>query len=431
MTQASSQAARPRLVFAAAGHPYPLDNGARIRTFQLLKGLAQSFDTLFVTFEHDPRTREGADAAEQLKQLLPNVATVTLPKPGQSKRATQAVSLLRRRSWTLGSYQTPAFVAALARAAASHRPEIVHFDDPAVALVAPLADSLNVCGSHNVEATLLRLQTRVGSPMRRLFNTVEARKVGREEQRVWRRVDLCLAVSSLDAATMKAAGARRIELCPNGVDDVDRLAVLPLRRGEPLRLLFVGSGSYAPYERGLAWMVREVLPRVRSRLPVSFDVVGAPPNHPLPGEGVRYVGPVPTVKPYYDAAHVVVVPVFEGSGTRLKNIEAAAYGRPVVSTSLGAEGLPLKPGQHFLQADGADEFAAAVLQFERWSREPDDGSLERMLKDAREAILPLMWPRVIERLVALYRSELALRNPGRHGSGAGTAVPDEGWSRAG
>src|ERR1039458_10558913 len=172
----------------------------------------------------------------------------------------------------------------------------------------------------------------------------------------------CCTRATPSGAAMTAGGARRVELCPNGVDPVERLPLRALRRDDPLKLLFVGSGSYAPYERGLAWMVREVLPRLRRQTAVSFDVVGQPPARPVAAEGVRYVGRVPTVEPYYDAAHVVVVPVFEGSGTRLKVIEAAAFGRPVVSTRLGAEGLPLEAGGHYLAGEGADEVAAAGLE---------------------------------------------------------------------
>ncbi len=404
-----SDSARPRLVFAACRPPHPRDNGARIRTYNLLSGLASSFDTVFVTFEHDPQSPDGASAGNQLERLLPDVAVVTVPGAGPRKRASQAASLLHQESWSLGRYRTAAFTAALGDAVASHRPSIIHFDDPGVALVPPFPDVLNVYCAHNVERTILRLEAQVGSPMRRVFNHLEAVKVTREERRIWRRMDLCLAVSAVDGSAMTAGGARRVELCPNGVDPVERLPLRPLRRDEPLRLLFVGAGNYAPYERGLAWMVREVLPGIQSQIRVEFDVVGAPPARPVASEGVRYVGRVPSVKPYYDAAHVVVVPVFEGSGTRLKIIEAAAFGRPVVSTRLGAEGLPLEVDAHYLAADDAEGFAAAVLSLDRWWREPDHDSLERMVAGTREAIAPLMWPRVVERLVALYRSELERR----------------------
>jgi glycosyltransferase involved in cell wall biosynthesis len=103
----------------------------------------------------------------------------------------------------------------------------------------------------------------------------------------------------------------------------------------------------------------------------------------------------------------VVVPVFEGSGTRLKILEAMAYGRPVISTSLGAEGLPVVAGEHFLQADDPESFAAAAERLAEWSLRPEDDEVESLIANAREAIVPLFWPAVAKRLVELYRSELA------------------------
>jgi glycosyltransferase involved in cell wall biosynthesis len=314
-------------------------------------------------------------------------------------------SLLGRSSWTLGCYDASALAVAVARAVRTHHPELIHFDDPHVALLAPIANAVNVYSAHNIEGTILRLQSRAGSPVRRLFNTIEALKVDHEEARVCRTVDLCLAVSSLDAAAMKAHGGR-VAICPNGVDPVERLPLRTPGWNEPLRLLFVGSGNYLPYERGLAWMVREVLPRLRSRAAVTFNVVGEPPHNPVDGDDVCYVGRVASVAPHYADADVVVVPVFEGSGTRLKIIEAAAYGRPVVSTRLGAEGLPLVASEHYFEADDAADFADAVLQCADWYRDPESSGLLRMLDAAQKAIEPLMWSRIVENLVGLYRTEL-------------------------
>jgi glycosyltransferase involved in cell wall biosynthesis len=410
-------AERARILFAACRPPYPLDNGARIRTHRLLTGLARSFDVVLVTYEFGPEQPDGHVPRALLERHLPGVEIVTVRHRGPSKRTAQAASLARRESWTLGRYHSRAYAAAIAEAAARHRPAIVHFDDPGVALVTPPPGPLSVYSAHNIEQTLLRREALAGSLPRRAFNTLEARKVAVEEPRIWQTVDLCLAVSALDAAAMRAGGARRVELCPNGADPVERLPLAPMTAGEPLRLLFVGSGNYAPYERGLAWLVRDVLPLVRSQLAVRLDVVGAPPSQPLAAEGVSYIGRVPAVEPHYAAAHVVVVPVFEGSGTRLKIIEAAALGRPVVSTRVGAEGLPLRPGEHYLAADDAPAFAAAVVELAgRW-RAPQE-SLERMLDLAHEAIQPLTWSRIVEQLAALYSAE-SRRTPAPR---AGTAT---------
>jgi hypothetical protein len=397
---------RAPLVFATCRPPYPLNNGARIRTFELLTGLAEEFDTVMVTFDHHPDSPDGNCSVVQARQLIGDIEVLTVPGAQPGRRSQQLASLASRSSWSNGRYMSPAFSAAVLGAAAARPGCLVHFDDLGVAQVGPVPRALSVYSSHNIEQRILRHAAGTGGPPRRIFNAVEATKVRREEERTWRSMDLSLAVSELDGATMEQGGARHVELCPNGAPEV---APLPLRRpgdGEPLRLLFVGSGNYAPYERGLAWIAREVMPRLAGELRVTLDIVGQPPVHQLDAPGVNYVGGVPSVQPYYEAAHVVVVPVFEGSGTRLKMLEAMAYGRPVVSTGLGAEGLPVLAGEHYLRADDPETFAAAVRELDRRWRDPADERLPAMLSSAREAVAELFWPRVVKRLIALYRSQL-------------------------
>jgi polysaccharide biosynthesis protein PslH len=411
-SQSRSRAAPPRLVFAARRAPYPLDTGARIRTHHLLTGLVNAFETVFVTFEHHPDSPDGVCRKEELEQLYPDVEVVTVPGAHVHKRASQALSLLRRRSWTNGRYRSRAFTEAVRRAAASMQPCIVHFDDSGVAQVGPLAGTFSVYSAHNIEHRILRHGARTGSVPRRLFYGVEALKVRSEERRAWRSMDLSLAVSSLDARAMSAGGARRVDLCPNGAPSVDRIPLQPRSPDEPLRLLFVGTANYVPYERGLAWFVREVLPRIEAQTSVVLDVVGGPPDRPAQAKGVRYLGTVPSVEPFYSASHGVIVPVFEGSGTRLKILEAMAYGRPVISTRLGAEGLPVVAGEHFLQADDPEGFTAAAVRLAGWLIRPEDDALESLISNAREAARPLFWPAVAKRLVELYRSELARLDQG-------------------
>ena len=167
----------------------------------------------------------------------------------------------------------------------------------------------------------------------------------------------------------------------------------------------MGTVSYRPYERGIAWFVREVLPQLRERLPVELDVVGSPPLKPISAPGVCYRGRVPALQPWYERAHAVLVPVFEGSGTRLKMIEAMAYGRPVVSTPLGSEGLPVRSDAHFMQATTAEQFTKALEELAHHTASGDDG-LGRMLERARDAIRPLFWGNVVAGLVDVYRAEL-------------------------
>jgi glycosyltransferase involved in cell wall biosynthesis len=384
------------VVFATRRPPFPLENGARIRSQRLAAGLARHLDVHLITFADAPTYDDTAATRADLERVLPGVDVELVPygrrHPGGARRG-----ILGRASTTWGHYATPTLRSAYQRALARRPGAILHVDDPGVGLAAlglPGA-AATVFAPHNVEHRIVQEIARERPWDHRPFLEAEWRKVRAEERRLWRRCDLTLAVSEIDAATFRAGGARAVELAPNGADDVRLGPWAPPAGGEPLRLLFVGSVDYWPYEFGVAWFVREALPLLRADGPVVFDVVGAPPPHPVHAEGVSYHGRVRDVLPYYERAHALVIPVFQGSGTRLKAVEAAAAGRPMISTALGAEGLPLRAGTEFLRAEDAAGFAAAAAQVRA-------GGLEPMVAAARRAVEPLLWPRIVDDLAERY-----------------------------
>jgi glycosyltransferase involved in cell wall biosynthesis len=396
---------RPRLLFVARRPPFPLVTGARIRTHRLLTGLAQAFETTFLTFEHHPRSPDGHVDGDELAMLLPGMVVVTVPGCGHGKRLRQARSLLARRSWEYGRYQLGAMAVELKRLGEKLRPQIVHFDDLGVAQHGPIAGALNVYSAHNVEYRIHEGTISSSRGVRRQFARRERRKVEVLERGVWGRMSLCLACSELDAAVIRASGARA-EVCPNGADRVDPLPMPRRERAEPLRLLFVGAVNYRPNQLGLEWFVRDVLPRVRERIPVVVDVVGAPPRSLAGADAVVQHGRVPSVQPFYERAHAVIVPVLFGSGTRLKVIEAMAYGRPVVATTAGAEGLPVCPGVEYLAADEPEAFAAALCTLAGQCQR-GDVELEGMLARARHAVEPLLWPAIVRNLTQAYAADVS------------------------
>jgi glycosyltransferase involved in cell wall biosynthesis len=99
--------------------------------------------------------------------------------------------------------------------------------------------------------------------------------------------------------------------------------------------------------------------------------------------------------PFYATADALVVPVFEGSGTRLKIVEAAMLGRPVISTALGAEGLPIAPDREYVRAESPQEWVTAVGMLRR-------GELAPVAAAARDALRELTWPRVADSLADVY-----------------------------
>lgn len=381
--------------------PFPLEMGAPIRTNRLLSGLSREFETTFLTFQHRPNTPELHLPAADLRQALDGVDVVTVPYPRVlPKRLAQARSLFERHSWEWGRYRQPSFSGAVAALAHEREVDVIHFDDAGTLLSGPVPGRRNVYCAHDIAHRVSRATAEIARGPRRGFAQVEWRKVAREELRGWRAMDLCVAASPIDASIMAKAGARRTAVALNGTDSVERLPVPAREPGEPVRILFVGNGAYQPYARGLAWFVTEVVPRVRETLPAAFRAVGRRPHNPVTAAGVEYTGTVPDLREHYEWAHVAVVPVFEGSGTRLKIPESMAYRRPVVSTSMGAEGLPIEGGRHYRRADDAEGFAAAIVDAALAAESP--ATLGRELEAAHEAIQPLFWPSIAAGLAKSY-----------------------------
>ncbi len=132
-------------------------------------------------------------------------------------------------------------------------------------------------------------------------------------------------------------------------------------------ILHIGTMYWPPNIDGILWFIREIYPQIRAKRPeVIFDVVGARPPQEIVtlggnGSGINVTGYVPDPTPYRQQAGVMVVPLRAGGGMRVKILEALAQGLPIVSTTLGCEGIAVTHGQDILMADSPAEFAAAVL----------------------------------------------------------------------
>jgi glycosyltransferase involved in cell wall biosynthesis len=174
----------------------------------------------------------------------------------------------------------------------------------------------------------------------------------------------------------KIVPGARIAVVENGVDcEAFVPRAVESGRGETPEgiaknaIVFVGSMDYYPNAEGAVWFAREIWPAIRERVPsLEFCIVGARPTEAVQAlreiEGVTVTGTVPDVRPYYQRALAAVVPLRTGGGTRLKILEAMAAGTPVVSTALGAEGLRVEPGEHYLMAgpDGAAMWVEAIAK---------------------------------------------------------------------
>ncbi|MBD3306272.1 glycosyltransferase, partial [candidate division KSB3 bacterium] len=184
------------------------------------------------------------------------------------------------------------------------------------------------------------------------------------EPRYAERFGRCITVSDSDRKLLLMTNPRlQVDVVPNGVD-IKKYHMLPSASTKPV-ILFVGNMEYRPNVDAMIYFCQEVLPHIRREIAdVEMWIVGINPQvgiKRLSGNGVHVTGRVDDVRPYYGKSTVCVVPLRAGGGTRLKILEAMALGRPVISTSIGCEGLDVIDGEHILIADSPGAFVEETV----------------------------------------------------------------------
>jgi glycosyltransferase involved in cell wall biosynthesis len=386
-----------RILWVKVGGLWPLTTGGRLRSFHTIEELSRRHRVTVLT-THGPDDDHVA-LAERLSRCegvrsFPYVA---------AKRNSLQFGLALARSWfsrypvDLRKWRVPALRNEVMRLAAAHEVDVCVADFLFAVPNVPSPISIPmIFFEHNVEhiiwKRLCQIETR---PWRRLLLELEWRKVRKIEAEACRRASVTMAVSEEDRRLLLAiAPGSRVAAIPTGVDTV-YFAPNGIHE-DPARLVFTGSMDWFPNEDAILHAIENILPLIRSEMPeASLTVAGRNPTSRLrvaaAHAGVRMTGTVEDVRPYIAEAAVYVVPLRVGGGTRLKILEALAMGKAVVSTTVGAEGLPLVPGKHFLRADDPREFAGAVLTL---LRDPDRrralGSEGRRLLEQR-----FSWPQVV------------------------------------
>jgi glycosyltransferase involved in cell wall biosynthesis len=248
-----------------------------------------------------------------------------------------------------------------------------------------------------------------GKNLEAALETSEAEKYDTLERQWLPRFDQVFLCAESDRAPLgRRLPLPAVRIAPNAVTLPEAVAGERTGSGPALRLLFVGSLGYFPNEDAALFLCDEILPRLRALTarPIEVHIAGSSPPLAVTrlGErlGVTVTAEPPSVAPFYAAADVAVVPVRAGGGTRIKVLEAFAHGVPVVSTSLGVEGLDVEPGSDVLLADDAPAFARACLRL------GEDAALRQRLTERACALVASRYTieRVAPAIGASYRALL-------------------------
>jgi len=284
--------------------------------------------------------------------------------------------------------------------------DIVQIEHSSTALyletLPPSSHRKHILDFHNVVFDqldrLFRIERR---PVTKARVAIHRAMMRRWEPHYAERFDRCIAVSDVDRQLLIRANPRlQVDVVPNGVDSQ---IYRPLGDGNTSPdLLFIGTMSYSPCADAAVYFCREVLPRIwRAMDNVELWIVGRDPPPEvmrLSGDRVHVTGRVADVVPYYARTKVCVVPLRAGGGTRLKILEAMALGRPVVSTTMGCEGLDVVNGRHILIADSPETLAEMTLRLLT-----DRALCRRLTTNARELVVTHYdWDLIANRLMQIY-----------------------------
>jgi glycosyltransferase involved in cell wall biosynthesis len=264
--------------------------------------------------------------------------------------------------------------------------------------------------THNVEEIIWRRSFEVAlNPVWKLVAWREFRRMSTVERKYVRLADQVLAVSENDRHHFCTyAPPEKITVVPTGVD-VDYFYPLP-RREQPDRLVFTGSMDSLANEDAILYLHGSILPLIRKEIPQAQAwVVGRSPSQRLRNlsaqdAGIHVTGSVEDVRPFIAESPVYVVPIRIGGGTRIKIFEAMAMGKAVVSTSVGAEGLPVTHGKDILLADTPEEFAAQTVRLlhDKSARDALGASARRLVEENYS------WAAVVGSIDAVLQKALAI-----------------------
>lgn len=341
--------------------PVPATAGAPLRVSGWLRAAAPTVELAVATLVRSPAE---AEALDELRHLVKHVIAVPAPRTAMARLRDRVVAGFTRRPYGVVANTSRRLFAATENLMEAWSPDVIQFEELAATPYLQLADrgsSSTVYSAHNVESLVA-----AGPPgeHRSPARPARIRRIEMLETVTARVVDRVVAVTRDEASWFEQRGASAVHIA-----NALWLDGLPLRPqtapGPQPTLLFVGHLAYPPNRDAVFRLVRDILPRVRSKVPdVRCVIAGRRPTaevRGLSGRGIEIIADRADLSPLWNSASVFVCPLRWGGGSRIKLIEAASRGVPIVTTRVGAEGLEFRAGVDLLAADTDSELATTVL----------------------------------------------------------------------
>lgn len=360
-----------KILWVKAGGLVPPDTGGKIRSYNILRELARQHSVTFFSFY----AALDSDLHPELKDVFDRVVCVPLALPQPKSLAEirdYSIRLLSRQPYNITKYCRSEVRRRLQALLKQETYDVILCDFMIAAGVIPWDwPAPKVLFTHNVEAAIWRRHYEVATnPLWKAASWWEWRKMEAAERKYLHLADKVLTVSETDRDMFASlVDAEKLAVIPTGVD-VNYFQPQPTEE-KANSLVFTGSMDWLPNEDAILYFVDAILPLIKQQVPdVSLEVVGRSPSRKLQAlaereKSVQLTGWVDDIRPFVAQGAVCIVPLRIGGGTRLKIFEAMAMSKAVISTSVGAEGLPVRSGENILLADTPKDFAQAVLSLLR------------------------------------------------------------------
>lgn len=403
-----------RVLFLTQILPYPPDAGPKVKTWHVLRYLETAgHEVELVSFVRP----EEAPYLEFLEQVCTKVHAIPIRRSRIADLWHACQSLLNRRPFLVQRDDTDAMRKKVRALLDSAEFDIAHADQLTMAqfLLPPLEQTAwrggvrLIFDAHNAVWAIMEQVMRTAPLPIRPFLWLEARKLKAYEGKVVSQFDHTLAVTKLDQEALLHAAANvtngrnqtAISVIPIAVDTD---SIVPQKRKiVPGNIMTLGTLHYPPNADGIRWFAKEVFPQINERMPgTTLTIVGKNPptdfNEFASNGRIRVTGYVPDLDPFMSRAEVLVVPVRSGGGMRVRLLEGFARGMPMVTTSIGLEGIDAHHDQEVLIADDAESFARETLRL------LSDRALQRRLsvQGRRLAEQRYDWTRVLPELDSIY-----------------------------
>jgi len=359
-----------KILFLSGWYPYPPINGAKIRIHNLIRQLAIQHEVSLLSFVKTISISEAQASIPLLKKHC-NTVEIISPKPydPRSQSAFRGYfSALPRSLYQTYDPETNLRINSMINSGAYdvviasevNAPSLPSVHASRVTGVPVILDALEV----GLEKGDYLSAQGVGQRVRRGLTWWKVKRLTRE---VLAKSTACTVPSAIEKGNISEISPdfKRIEIVPHSLD----LSHYAGQFGTPLKgsLVFTGSFAYRANQDAACYFIDKIFPKIRAEHShASLKVVGSTNGVDLEtwsaDDGITFTGLLRDVRPAIAQSWVSVVPLRMGAGTRLKIIESMALGTPVVSTSKGAEGLPVTHGENILIADSADDFAKATLE---------------------------------------------------------------------